>query len=119
MADKGLGEHGAQPLGVRSEDFGEWGCHLHVSGELDMHSGPLVRQAVEDAVRRGRNQVSVVAAEVTFIDSSALMLLLNARDELIKVGGTLRVTDPSRPVARILEIAMLNDLLIHNTGDEL
>lgn len=118
MADKGLGEHGEQPFVVRSEDFGEWGCYLHLRGELDMHSAPLVRRAVEDAVGRGRNQVSVVAAEVTFIDSSALMLLLNARDELVKVGGTLRMTDPSRPVVRILEIAMLNELLIHSTGDE-
>lgn len=118
MAAKGIGENGEQPLVVESADHGQWRCHLKLSGDLDMASAPLVRLAMEDAIGRGRNQVSIDAAEVTFIDSSALMVLLTARSELIDGGGTLRLSAASPPVTRILEIAMLSDVLIDSSDGE-
>ena len=118
MAAKGIGEEGERPLVVQSEDHGEWRCDLRLSGELDMDSAPLVRQAVDDAVGRGRNQVLIDAAEVTFIDSSALMVLLAARTALVDGGGTLQLSAASPPVTRILEIALISDMLIDSSDDE-
>ena len=118
MHPDGLGEEGQQPLAVHGLDSGERWCHLTLSGELGLDSAPLLRQALEEAVGRGRNQVSIDAAGVTFIDSSALMVILTARRELIAGGGTLYLTDASPPVTRILEIAMLTDLLIDVASDE-
>jgi|RhiMethySRZTD1v2_1073278.scaffolds.fasta_scaffold01640_26 anti-sigma B factor antagonist len=118
MPVKGIGEEREQPLEVQSADHGESWCHLKLSGELDMASAPRVRQAVDDAVGRGRNQVLIDAADVTFIDSSALMVLLTARSELVDGGGTLRLSAASPPVIRILEIAMLSDVLIDSADDE-
>ena len=118
MAAKGFGDEGEKPLVVRGADLGDRQCHLTVTGELDMDAAPLVRQAVEEAVDRGRNQILIDAAGVTFIDSSALVVILTARTDLAEGGGTLHLTAASSPVTRILEIAMLTDLLIDGTGDE-
>jgi anti-sigma B factor antagonist len=118
MAPEGLGEEGQQPLALHISDSGEWRCHVTVSGELDLNSAPVLREALEDAVGRGRNRVSIDAAGVTFIDSSALMVVLTARNDLVAGGGTLYLTDASPPVTRILEIAMLTDLVIDRSGDE-
>ena len=118
MAPEGIGEEGQQPLALHTSDSGEWRCHVTVSGELDLNSAPVLREVLEDAVGRGRNRVSIDAAGVTFIDSSALMVLLTARNDLIAGGGTLHLTDASPPVTRILEIAMLTDLVIDASGDE-
>jgi anti-sigma B factor antagonist len=118
MATGGIGEEGEHPLVLHSEDIGGSWCRLTLRGELDLDSAPRLRRAVEDAVGRGRNRFSIDAAAVTFIDSSGLMVLLNARSELADGGGTLHITDPSGPVMRILEIAMLADELIAPDGDQ-
>lgn len=118
MNAKGIGEDGEGQLVVRGEDVGDRGCHLTLAGELDMASAPLVRQAVDDAVARGRTEVTIDAARVTFIDSSALVVILTARSDLAESGGTVHLTNASAPVTRILEIAMLTDLLIDRSGDE-
>lgn len=117
MAGKGIGEEGDQPLFVQHADVGELECLLTLSGELDLASVPLVRRAVDEAVGRGRTQVSIDAESVTFIDSSGLVVLVNARNELLERGGSLRVTSASAPVTRILEIAMLVDVLMDSSGD--
>ena len=117
MATRRTGGDGARPVKVHSADVGEC-CHLTLRGEFDLDSVQLLRAALDDAVARGRNQVLIDAAGTTFIDSAALIVLLAARAELDARGGTLHLTDASPPVRRILEIAMLGDLMIESPGDE-
>jgi anti-anti-sigma factor len=118
MAANGTGEEGEQPFVVHSADSGDRGCHLTLRGEIDMASAPQVQQAVDEAVGRGRNQVSIDAADVTFIDSSALMALLTAQNEVVDSGGSLHLTDASPQVIRVLHMTMLADVLVVRSGDE-
>ena len=100
------------PFTVESIDSGAWWCRLVLSGEFDLEGSRLFRQAVSDAVGRGRRHLAVDAAGVTFVDSSALAALLHARTDVLDVGGTFRLTAVSGPVARLLEIAALTDELL-------
>jgi anti-sigma B factor antagonist len=117
MPGPGLDDEDEQSLVVHILDSGERYCRIAVSGELDLHTAPLLRQALDDAVGRGRAEVVIDAAGVSFLDSSALMVLLTARDAVLAGGGTLRLADVSAPVERILEMVALTDVLIGSSAD--
>ncbi len=101
-----------EPFHLRSVDSGDWWCVLTLTGELDLASGPLLREAVDDALRRGRRHVAIDASGVSFIDSSGLMALLKARRKATAAGGSLRLTASSVPVLRVLELTGLTDELL-------
>jgi anti-anti-sigma factor len=112
VTPKGLGEEDDVPFVVERADLEGRRCRLILTGELDLAAVPLLQHAVDRACREGKDQVSVDAANVNFIDSAGLMVLLNAREQLTEADGTFRVTAASQPVTRILEIAMLADELL-------
>lgn len=116
MTSKGLGEGDQQPFAVDSDDIRELGCHLVLSGDLDLAGARLLQQTIDAARSRGRHHVSIDAEAVSFIDSAGLMVLLEARNQLADAGGTLRLSAASQPVKRILEIAMLSEELLHTPG---
>jgi anti-anti-sigma factor len=100
------------PLSVKVTDSGEWWCQLEVSGELDLATGPMLRQAVGEALGRGRRQVAVDAGALTFMDSSGLVALVAARNDVAAAGGTFRLTAVSPQVAALLEMTGLADELL-------
>ena len=116
MPGQGLDDEGEQPLMVHVRDAGDRGCRLTLRGEFDLHTAPLLRQALDDAVGRGRDEVLIDAAGVRFLDSSALMVLLAARDRVVAEGGRLHVADASTTVRRVLEMVALTELLLDSSG---
>ena len=100
------------PFTIESTDSGSWWCRMTLSGEFDMDGAPLFRRAVEEALARGRQHIAVDAAAVSFVDSSALSAVLNARAEVLAAGGTFRLTAVSDQVTRVLEMAALTDALL-------
>lgn len=54
---------------------------------------------------------AVDVAGVTFLDSSALRVLLLHYDRLRSSGGELKLVEPSLPVRRLLEVSRLEELL--------
>lgn len=101
-----------EPFVLVSTDSGEWWCRITLSGELDMATAPRVRQAVDEALHRGRRQVAIDASRVSFVDSSGLVALIAARRDVTAAGGTLRLTAVSATVNRVLELAGLADELL-------
>jgi stage II sporulation protein AA (anti-sigma F factor antagonist) len=79
---------------------------LHVFGEVDMLSSPLLFAAVTERAESG--VVVVDLTGVTFIDSSGLHALTRLRSSL----PGMRVADASPSVLRILEITGLVELLL-------
>lgn len=73
---------------------------LRLSGELDAHTAPDLEAALDAAIEDGAT-VEVDLAEVSFVDSSGLAALLDARSRLDQRGGSLRVTDASVAVERL------------------
>jgi anti-anti-sigma factor len=84
---------------------------VHVDGEIDAGTAPALGQALDAAVDRGMRTVVVDAAEVTFIDSSGLSVLVAAHKRLQVDGGELVVAHASAPVRRLLGIAGLDRVL--------
>jgi anti-anti-sigma factor len=80
-----------------------------VGGDLDLMTTPRLRHLLLDLVRaQGNLSVVLNMAQVTFIDSSALGLIVTLHRELRDRAGTFIVRNPSRAVQRVFEITGLD-----------
>jgi anti-anti-sigma factor len=80
---------------------------LNVRGDLDMSTAPALAAALtkagsDDAV------ITLDLSGVTFIDSSALVVLVSSGRELAERGARLRIGPRSEVVAKVLEITQLD-----------
>ncbi|NWF27909.1 STAS domain-containing protein [Streptomyces sp. PKU-EA00015] len=82
-------------LKVAETRQGAWTV-LHVCGELDLVSSPVVRQRVHDAVAAGDRDVVLDLSEVFFCDSSGVGVLVAARRLMRSCQGRLRLILPAR-----------------------
>src|SRR5262245_29993085 len=88
---------------------------LDLDGEFDMNEVEAFRYRIEGVLASFDGEVILDFADVTFIDSSAIQALLNARKRLADKGRELRLQHFTGSVARILDLAGLADLLGDST----
>jgi len=79
-----------------------------VRGDLDLATSPQLAAALEILLRDGGSSVSVDMAAVSFIDSVALSVLVDASNRLAATGGRIRVVHPSRSTTRLLQLTGLS-----------
>ena len=80
---------------------------LHLSGELDLASAPILEDAISRLARPGAT-VEVDLTALTFIDSSGIKVLCHALGRL--GDGRLIIRTPTRAVRRTLELTGLDGL---------
>jgi len=91
---------------VRVEAAGRNGeVVVHVSGEIDMSTASLFRDRLTEVIQTNHNTVVVDLADVTFMDSTGLAVLLQAHQRFEASGGRLVVGRTSHAVARVLGVA--------------
>lgn len=84
---------------------------LVLDGEFDLHTAPVVADSIDKALAAGPHLVELDASGLCFADSSALVTLLLARQRAHTFGAGLYVVRPSEPLARILKMTGLDQLL--------
>jgi anti-sigma B factor antagonist len=104
--------HGVDPdaISIVSGRDGATGV-VTLAGELDLLGGDAVEAAVAALMEDGVSDVSVQAADVTFIDSSGLGGLLAARAMVVEASGRFRFGPMTDAVARVIDLAGVGDLL--------
>jgi anti-sigma B factor antagonist len=80
------------------------------SGEADMYTAPALEHAFDGVVGLGGSSVVLDLAEVSFIDSTILSVLLRFRERLEALGGQLVIVSADRRVLRTFEITGLDRL---------
>lgn len=90
---------------VTEEQLAPAGVVLTVSGELDMATAPELRARLNDAIKRGVRRIVVDLQELTFLDSIALAVLLQAGRRLGSNGRMAVVVAPDSYVRLIFEVA--------------
>ncbi len=85
------------------------GDRVVVSGDIDAHTCPDLSSALEQLTASGDIRLDV--AEVGFIDSSGLRVIIGAHQQAETDGRRLLLERPSKSVTRILEISGLSDHL--------
>lgn len=80
---------------------------LHVTGELDLDSCPVLRRAIQAHLVGGNRRITLELSGVSFCDSSCVHCLVDpCRD-----GVEVVVRRPSKAVRRVLELLGVVDLL--------
>ena len=84
---------------------------LEVGGELDLYTAPRLSSQVGELIARGATHLIFDLTETTFIDSTALHVLLGARKRVLEEGGDVVVVCPSPHVRRVFEVTGVDGLL--------
>jgi anti-anti-sigma factor len=81
-----------------------------VHGELDIATAPELVEMLH-RLRRQRHAVQVDLAEVTFMDSTGLTTLMDARLAAQSNGWSFSIRRPSHAVRRVFELAGVTSML--------
>jgi anti-sigma B factor antagonist len=82
-----------------------------LAGECDLSTGRRLRDVLTSEVSRGAQRLIVDLSSLTFMDSTALQVLVGIRALLAVRGGTLMLVAPQPVVARILELTGTDQLI--------
>jgi anti-sigma B factor antagonist len=80
---------------------------LSVRGEIDVSTAPELRDRLLGVAQDGYSTVVVDLSEVTFLDSTALGVLVSGLKRFRSAGGDLRLVVTGRNVTKVLEITGL------------
>jgi anti-sigma B factor antagonist len=84
---------------------------VDVGGELDLYTSPRLRSHISGLIAEGAHVVIVDLSEATFIDSSALHVLLGVLRQLDELGGRLAVVCPDGNLRRVFEVTGIDGLI--------
>ena len=84
---------------------------LVVSGEIDVFTAPLFKQAVVNLVAEGHRHLFLDMGAVTFMDSSGFGALLGATKRLRPEGGSLNLIGCNKTIQRMLHLTRLDTIL--------
>lgn len=77
---------------------------VRVCGEVDVSNAPDLRGALADVLNEGAAVVEVNLADVPYIDSTGIGVLVGAAHRAAEAGAKLVVSEPQRNVARVLAL---------------
>ncbi len=83
---------------------------VQLGGELDLGNAAFVEEQLDTAIHTSEGAFVVDLCDVTFLDSSAINVLLRARAQLGRRDRQLVVVCPHGPVRRVFELAGVSDL---------
>lgn len=84
---------------------------LTLGGRLNMVSAAQLKTAINEAVEAGRTRVVIDLADVGFMDSSGLGVLIAGLKRARQDGGDLRITGVTQQVATVLQLTNLDRVL--------
>ncbi|WP_205697441.1 STAS domain-containing protein [Conexibacter sp. SYSU D00693] len=90
-----------------------------VRGEIDLFTAPEMKSALGDAIEAGRTKIVVDLSETTFLDSTALGVLIGTVKRLRSRDGRLTIVNTDASIAKTFEITGLDQIFtIRGTRDE-
>jgi anti-sigma B factor antagonist len=105
--DAARGEPKSVAFAIIRRELDEHTGVLSVEGELDLASAPSLKWALTDILAAGHDQVVVDLSLVTFIDSTALGVLVGVKKNL-SPGAKLAITCTHPDVLNIFELTGLD-----------
>ena len=88
-------------------------------GEIDLFTAPELKQVITEAIESGERRVAIDLSEVSFLDSTALGVLIGAVKRLRSRDGVLTIVNTDANIAKTFEITGLDQIFtIRPTRDE-
>ena len=92
---------------------------LSVRGEIDLFTAPELKQVLAESIEAGRIRIIVDLTATTFLDSTALGVLIGAVKRLRSRSGALAIVNTDENIAKTFEITGLDQIFtILPTRDE-
>lgn len=89
-----------------------------LTGEVDIYTAPQFKEQMLALLDAGATKLLIDLTGVTFIDSTALGVLIGGVRRVNSAGGKMALVVVNRPVARVLAITGLDRVFtIHETRD--
>lgn len=82
-----------------------------LAGDIDLHTAPMLRDALDKLFVDGRRVVVLDVSAVEFLDSSALGTLVAAHHSFTQDGGALRVACPQPHAQKVFRITRLAEVV--------
>lgn len=93
-------------IALKTENQGETLVFV-LSGSLDLATAPTVRAALLDATEKAQHNLVVDLAQLDFLDSTGLGVLIGAHRRTAERNGSFRVVISDGPISRLLNITGL------------
>jgi anti-sigma B factor antagonist len=81
-----------------------------VRGEIDLFTAPELKQKLTDAIEGGKTRIVVDLTQTTFLDSTALGVLIGAVKRLRTRDGALVIVNVDQNIAKTFEITGLDQI---------
>ena len=98
-------------LNVRTEMLHGDVYVIALEGEIDIDTAPILERAVARALEEMSKALVFDLTDVSFMDSSAVNVVLAARTRVAAFGGKVAVVCPDDPLGRVFEILAVRGLL--------
>jgi anti-sigma B factor antagonist len=105
------GHHRMIDFAVRTERISETRYAVVVEGEADMCTAPQFQSSLLAALALGATGIVVDLTATSFIDSTALRILITAEKSLLERGGHLAVVCIDPAIMKVFEITGLDRVL--------
>jgi anti-sigma B factor antagonist len=79
-------------------------------GEIDLFTAPELKRVLTDAIEGGQHRVVIDLSEVSFLDSTALGVLIGAVKRLRSRDGALAIVNTDASIAKTFEITGLDQI---------
>jgi len=90
-----------------------------VRGEIDLFTAPELKSALSEAIESGHTRIVVDLTDTTFLDSTALGVLIGAVKRLRSREGALVIVNVDQNIAKTFEITGLDQIFtILSTRDD-
>ena len=93
-------------------DFNDGVLRVAIVGEINHHNAVFVRQEIDEKIQELNSKNLVLdLAEVSFMDSSGLGLIMGRYQLMKDLGGTLAIANPGAEHKKLFKLAGLNKLI--------
>ncbi len=83
---------------------------LQLEGEIDLHVSPEVAESLRTMIAKKPTTVVVDLAEVTYLDSSGLAVLIEGMQNVREYGGKFALANVQESVQHIFDLARLDQV---------
>lgn len=108
-----------QSLGISVDEGPEGIPVIQPRGEIDLHTCPELRSSLQSLIDQGKRRIILNLAEVPYLDSAALGVLVDTQRRLKEQEGELYLAQVTPFVLRAFEITRLIRIftIFHSTEE--
>ena len=88
------------------------GLKFKLKGRVNSANASSIQYNLDEALKEGAKRIILNMLLVEFLSSAGIRVILKAHKDLVKIGGTFGIEQPSENVRNVLGMVALSEMLI-------